>query len=88
MATNAQMAATACDHGHGGSTGSPASSGPTTTTVSAKAKKTKTKAKKVVDTAETKKLLAAKINQLEQAGLEEKDQELEIGGFPEFNSTY
>lgn len=41
----------------------------------------KAKGKKPVDASETGKLLAAKINQLEAGAAEEKDQEIEIGGF-------
>ena len=82
MASTAQMAlnGTETNHSNGTLPDLHATSS-AATPVGPKSKKAKAKPKKAVDSAETKKLLAAKINQLEQGAAEEKDQELEIGAF-------
>ena len=67
-------------NGHGALPDSPASSIAPGPTPAASAPK-KAKTKKFVDDNEKAKLIAARLNQLELGAAEEKDQEVEIGGY-------
>jgi hypothetical protein len=67
-------------NGNGALPDSPASSLAQTPTLATPASK-KAKGKKLVDDNEKAKLVAARLNQLEMGAAEEKDQELEIGGY-------